>query len=44
MLIVTGGGERTLQQFSYLLSKARFEVVDVVETGHVSSVIEARAV
>ena len=44
MLIVTGGGERTLEQFSYLLSKARFEVVDVVETGHVSSVIEARAV
>ena len=44
MLVMTGGAERSRQQFGKLLSAAGFETLDVVETGAVSSVIRARAV
>ena len=44
MLVTTGGLERTEEQFRNLLAKAGFGVLDVVETGSVSSIIRARAI
>ncbi len=44
MLVMTGGAERTLSQFVCLLGKAGFELIEVVDTGNVSSVIKARAI
>ena len=44
LLVMTGGAERTEDQFRGLLGRAGFEVLDVVETGGISSVIRARAV
>ena len=44
MLIVAGGAERTEEQFRRLLERAGFELLDVVTTRSVSSVIRARAV
>ena len=43
MLIVAGGAERTEEQFKHLLDRAGFELIDVVPTPPVSSVIRARA-
>ena len=43
MLVMTGGAERTEAQFRSLLTRAGFELLDVVETGAVSSVIRAKA-
>ena len=43
MLIVTGGAERTAEQFRGLLDKAGFALLEVVQTRSVSSVIRARA-
>lgn len=44
MLIVAGGTERTAEQFRGLLDKAGFELLEVIPTRSVSSVIRARAV
>ena len=44
MLIVSGGAERTEEQFRHLLGSASFELIDMVPTLSVSSVIRARAV
>ena len=44
MLIVAGGAERTAKQFRGLLDKAGFELLEVIPTRSVSSVIRARAV
>ena len=44
MLVMTGGAERTGEQFRGLLAQTGFEMLDVVETGSVSSVVRARAV
>ena len=44
MLVMTQGLERTRQQFADLLADADFEIVDVIPTQSVSSVIRARAV
>ena len=44
LLVMTGGAERTGDQFRGLLGRAGFEVLDMVETGGISSVIRARAV
>ena len=44
MLIVAGGAERTEEQFKHLMDRAGFELLDVVTTRSVSSVIRARAV
>ena len=45
MLIVAGGAERTEEQFRYSCwESAGFELIDVVPTVSVSSVIRARAV
>ena len=44
MLVMTGGRERTVEQFGELLTSAGFEMIDVLPTGSVSSVIRARAV
>ena len=44
MLVMTGGRERTVEQFAALLTHAGFEMIDVLPTGSVSSVIRARAV
>ena len=44
MLVMTGGSERTVEQFADLLAAAGFEMTDVLSTGSVSSVIRARAV
>ena len=44
MLIVAGGAERTEEQFRLLLDRAGFELLDVITTRSVSSVIRARAV
>ena len=44
MLVTTGGRERTAEQFGDLLAEAGFEVIDVIPTTSVSSVIRARAV
>ncbi len=44
LLVMTGGAERTESQFRSLLVRADFELLDVAETGAVSSVIRARAV
>ena len=43
MLVMTQGAERTVEQFENLLTQARFGLMDVIETGSVSSVITARA-
>ena len=43
MLVMTGGAERTEAQFGDLLTRAGFELLDVVGTGAVSSVIRAKA-
>ena len=44
MLVMTQGLERTRQQFADLLAQAGLEIVDVIPTQSVSSVIRARAV
>ena len=44
MMIVAGGAERTAEQFRSLLDKAGFELLEVIPTRSVSSVIRARAV
>ena len=44
MLVMTGGRERTVEQFTDLLTIAGFEVLDVLPTASVSSVIRARAI
>ena len=44
MLIVAGGAERSEEQFGHLLGSAGFELLDLVPTPSVSSVIRARAV
>ena len=44
MLLMTGGAERTVEQFRVLLSRTGFELLDVVGTGSVNSVVRARAV
>ena len=44
MLVMTQGAERTEEQFGNLLTQAGFGLMDVIETGSVSSVIRARAV
>ena len=44
MLIVAEGAERTKEQFRRLLDTAGFELVEVIPTPSVSSVIRARAV
>ena len=44
MLVMTGGAERTEDQFRSLLARAGFGLLDVVKTGAVSSVIKGRAV
>ena len=43
MLVMTEGAERTEEQFRHLLSEAGFDLLDVIETRSVSSVIRARA-
>ena len=43
MLVMTQGAERTEEQFGNLLTQAGFGLVDVIETGSVSSIITARA-
>ena len=44
MLVMTGGAERTVEQFRTLLDQSGFELMDVVDTGSVSSLLRARAV
>ena len=44
MLIVAGGAERTEEQFRHLLDRTGFDLLGVIPTGSVSSVIKARAV
>ena len=44
MLVMTGGAERSREQFRVLLAQAGFELLDVVETAAVSCVILAKAV
>ena len=44
MLIVAGGAERTVEQFRDMLQRTGFEMLDVISTGSVSSIIRARAV
>ena len=43
MLVTTGGMERSADQYGKLLSDAGFRMLDILETGGVSSVIRARA-
>ena len=43
MLVMTGGAERTEKQFRCMLDEACFELLDVIETRSVNSVIRARA-
>ena len=43
MLVMTEGVERTEEQFTCMLDEAGFELLDVIETRTVSSVIRARA-
>ena len=43
MLVMTQGAERTEEQFRDILAQAGFGLLDVIETGSVSSVIHARA-
>ena len=42
MLVMTQGAERTEKQFRDILAQAGFGLLDVIETGSVSSVIRAR--
>ena len=44
MLVMTGGTERSLEQFWTLLAQAGFELLDVRTTSAISSVIQAKAV
>ena len=44
MLVVAGSAERTEQQFRRLLDGAGFELLEVIPTRYVSSIIRARAV
>ena len=44
MLAMTGGAERTEQQFRDILAQAHFDLLDVVATSSVSSIIRARAI
>ena len=44
MLIVAEGAERAVDHFRRLLDRADFELVEVIPTRSVSSVIRARAV
>ena len=43
MLVMTRGAERTEKQFREMLAQAGFGLLDVTETGSVSSIIRARA-
>ena len=43
MLVMTGGQERNEQQFTALLNRAGFQLLDVTKTDTVSSVIRALA-
>ena len=43
MLVMTQGAERTKEQFRDILSQTGFDLLDVTETGAVSSIIRARA-
>ena len=43
MLVMTQGAERTEEQFRNILGKTGFILLDVIETGAVSSIIRARA-
>ena len=43
MLVTTGGSERSAERFRVLLAGAGFEMLDVVETSGISSVVHARA-
>lgn len=43
MLVMTQGVERTAEQFRDILAHAGFELIEVIETGFVSSVIRAKA-
>ena len=43
MLVMTHGAERTEEQFRDILREGGFGLVDVIETGAVSSVIVATA-
>ena len=42
MLVMTGGRERTQQQFEMLLNRAGFQLMDVVQTGAVNSILLAK--
>jgi len=44
MLLVTGGQERTLEEYTNLLSQAGFEVTQLIGTGCAFDIIEARCV
>ena len=44
MLMMTGGAERTREQFRTLLAQSGFELVELVQTGSVSSVLRGRVV
>ncbi len=44
MLVMTGGRERTLQDFSKLLEHAGFRLSNVISTGTVNKLMCARAV
>lgn len=44
MLVMTGGTERSLEQFRILLTQAGFELLDVAATTAISSVMRAKAV
>ena len=44
MLVMTGGRERTLREFQYLLAEAGFQLRDARPTGAVNTLICARAV
>ncbi len=44
MLVMTQGAERTETQFRDILNKSGFAVLDVIDTGTVSSIVRAKAV
>ena len=44
MLVVAGAGERTKEQFRVLLDRTGFELMEVIPTRSVSSIIRARPV
>ena len=44
MLVMTGGRERTLQEFQALLADTDFQLCDARPTGAVNTLISARAI